>query len=56
MTTLARHLLSGKASAEHRKTRWLILPLHYAYLFLLVAGLIETFSLGGENDQDDEVG
>ena len=53
-TVLTRHLLSSKASAEKRKNHWIILPLHYMYILLLVGGLIEILSLGGDEGDETE--
>ena len=48
MTLLLSYLLRSSASADQRKVRCLILPLHYAYALLLVAGIVEISSLGGD--------
>ena len=51
MTLLLSYLLRSSASADQRKFRCYILPLHYAYALLLVAGIVEISSLGGDPDQ-----
>ena len=53
MTVLLSYMMHNTASNDQRKARYLILPLHYAYALLLVAGLVEISTMGSDGEEQD---